>query len=624
MAKSVQLISSRRPALVVRPLLAALAAAGLAMPLAAPAATIQVTTGGDVGGATCTLRQAIASINAASLQGTCAITGADPFGTNDTVDLTLRSGTITLGGTEIAITRSVTLNGPIAGPTVLTISGNNASRVFSVTDANTLTINRLTIANGNAAGSGGCILGGVLDSSTTVVDLTESIVKSCLAMPAPPADTSETVGVGGGIAAGAVILTRSTVSGNTAVAGGGVFAKYLRADGSSVSNNTAAGSTCDVDSTTSDYCYLTIFGGGGIFAGSLYAAASSISGNTVNPSTITGENNGGPSILGIGGGITAFGTNPQPNRTRLNVRSTSKSALAEPTRSARIAARVAPSVQAAKAAVAAKTGSAARAARGVKAADISIPPGGKYGAVLVNTTVSGNSVAGAGAGNQNNQKYLGGGVFSLGIFASNSTVSGNSVTANGYGSGLFATNMTLNNSTIAGNTGIGGIVVAGSSGANFVLRSTLVANNTGPGNDIECPESTCTITGDTSLVRVPGAGVTLPPGTIVGQDPLLGPLTNNGGPVAGAPGDAGTAVMTTILPQGSSVVIDRGSNPDNLEFDQRGPGFPRTLGSAPDIGATEAGGRVRAAAVPTLEAWPLAALSALLGVLGWRSRRRRG
>ena len=619
MEKSERTISSRRPALVVRPLLAALAAAGLAMPIAAPAATIQVTTSGDAAGTTCTLRRAIESINAGSVQGSCTATG-DPFGTNDTVDLTLRSGTITLGGTEIGITKPVTLNGPVAGPTVLTISGNNASRVFSVTDAaNSLTINRLTIANGKAAGSGGCILGGTLESSITVIDVTESIVKSCVAMPTPPADTSETVGVGGGIAGGAVILTRSTVSGNTAVGGGGVFAKYLRADGSSISNNTAVGSTCDQDTGADNYCFLTVFGGGGIFAGSMYATASRVAGNTVNPSTITGTNNGGPSTLGIGGGITAFGANPG-GPAPVSARLAGNSAPTVAATLAKMAERAAPAVQAAKDAVAAKTGSGARTARVAAAAQITIPPG-KYGAVLVNTTVSGNIVAAAGAGSE--KKYLGGGVFSLGIFASNSTVSGNSVTASGYGSGLFATNMTLNNSTIAGNTGIGGIVVAGSSGSNFVLRSTLVANNTGPGNDIECPGSPCTVTGDTSLVRVPGAGVTLPAGTIVGQDPLLGPLATNGGPVAGAPGDAGTAVIRTMLPQGGSPVIDRGSNPDGVEFDQRGPGFPRALGLRPDIGAIEAGG-AGPTAVPMLGAWPLAALSALLGLLGWRSRRRSG
>ena len=238
-----------------------------------------------------------------------------------------------------------------------------------------------------------------------------------------------------------MILTRSTVSGNTAVAGGGVFAKYLHADGSSVSNNTAAGSTCDAESVGNDYCYLTVFGGGGIFAGSTYAAASNISGNTVNPSTITGENNGGPSMLGIGGGITAFGTNPGVTAP-LRVGVAGRSAPTGTATLARLAERAAPAVQAAKAAVAARTGSATKTARVAAAAQIVVPPG-KYGAVLVNTTVSGNSVAATGQGELGTAKYIGGGVFSFGVFASNSTVSGNSVTANGYGSGLFSTNMSL-------------------------------------------------------------------------------------------------------------------------------------------------------------------------------------
>jgi hypothetical protein len=37
-----------------------------------------------------------------------------------------------------------------------------------------------------------------------------------------------------------------------------------------------------------------------------------------------------------------------------------------------------------------------------------------------------------------------------------------------------------------------------------------------------------------------------------------------------------------------SPAIDAGSNPHDLDFDQRGAGFPRVLGAAPDIGAFEA------------------------------------
>jgi hypothetical protein len=38
---------------------------------------------------------------------------------------------------------------------------------------------------------------------------------------------------------------------------------------------------------------------------------------------------------------------------------------------------------------------------------------------------------------------------------------------------------------------------------------------------------------------------------------------------------------------GNSPAIDNGSNPDDLDFDQRGEGFPRTIGSQTDIGAVE-------------------------------------
>jgi hypothetical protein len=94
---------------------------------------------------------------------------------------------------------------------------------------------------------------------------------------------------------------------------------------------------------------------------------------------------------------------------------------------------------------------------------------------------------------------------------------------------------------------------------------------------------------------------------------------------AGAPGDPGTAVIRTMRPQAGSPAIDRGSNPDGLMFDQRGPGFMRVLGARADIGAIEAGGSDQVVtAVPTLHPWLLAMLSALLAAMGWRKRRRLG
>ncbi|HVV97219.1 MAG TPA: choice-of-anchor Q domain-containing protein [Rhodanobacteraceae bacterium] len=79
--------------------------------------------------------------------------------------------------------------------------------------------------------------------------------------------------------------------------------------------------------------------------------------------------------------------------------------------------------------------------------------------------------------------------------------------------------------------------------------------------------------GDHNLI-VAAAGVTLPSDTI-SADPLLGPLQDNGGPT----------LTHALLP--GSPAIDAGANFRNFQFDQRGNGFPRSFGIAPDIGAFE-------------------------------------
>src|SRR5699024_7389733 len=73
---------------------------------------------------------------------------------------------------------------------------------------------------------------------------------------------------------------------------------------------------------------------------------------------------------------------------------------------------------------------------------------------------------------------------------------------------------------------------------------------------------------------VAAQGVTLPADTI-SADPMLGPLQDNGGPTP----------THALLP--GSPAVDAGNNSRNNEFDQRGPGFARSFGAAPDIGAFE-------------------------------------
>ena len=74
------------------------------------------------------------------------------------------TGTVTLTSGELFFTKSLTINGP--GATNLTISGNNTSRVFSVSGG-TITISGLRIANGFVTGNPNSLNagGGILNNS---------------------------------------------------------------------------------------------------------------------------------------------------------------------------------------------------------------------------------------------------------------------------------------------------------------------------------------------------------------------------------------------------------------------------------------------------------------------------
>ena len=63
------------------------------------------------------------------------------------------SGTITLTTGELAINKDMTIVGPGAG--VITVSGNNASRVFMIEPVVNVSLSGLTIAGGRAPNGGG-------------------------------------------------------------------------------------------------------------------------------------------------------------------------------------------------------------------------------------------------------------------------------------------------------------------------------------------------------------------------------------------------------------------------------------------------------------------------------------
>lgn len=179
---------------------------------------------------------------------------------------------------------------------------------------------------------------------------------------------------------------------------------------------------------------------------------------------------------------------------------------------------------------------------------------------VANTTVSGN----------------GGGIYTTSATTlTNCTLSGNF--AGNVGGGLFGTSTSVNvrNSTIAYNSSgnqAGGIYMEHST---FNMTSSIVAYNAA-GYYPDLRNYNSTFTADHSLV-VLAAGYDIVNGVngnIVGQEAMLFPLGDYGGPTD-----------THALEVGSPC-IGNGSNPLVLANDQRGTGFPREIGTV-DMGAVE-------------------------------------
>ena len=192
---------------------AALAAGAAAVVLAGPAwaASFTVTNADDSGAGS--LRQAIADAN--------ANVGEDTIGFASSVS----GQTIALASQLPAVTdgAGLTVDGGRSG---VTISGAGQVRVFEVAGGATLTLERLTIADGNGApGSGG----GVLNLGNL------RVTRSTLSGNVAPS--------GGAIAnSGSAEVTSSTLSDNTASGSGGAVHNQgsLRVTGSTLADNGAA------------------------------------------------------------------------------------------------------------------------------------------------------------------------------------------------------------------------------------------------------------------------------------------------------------------------------------------------------------------------------------------------
>lgn len=204
-----------------------------------------------------------------------------------------------------------------------------------------------------------------------------------------------------------------------------------------------------------------------------------------------------------------------------------------------------------------------------------------YGTLnLINSMVTGNTAV---------EYPGGGGIYSEhGLSLTNSTVSGNTSYVEGGGISSHDNSMTLTNSTISGNAASehgGGISYINNwDQAQMIVSSSTISANVGGTvggvytetlNPIHMDNSI--VAGNTSVAPpendiYPGVAVGSS-GNLIGGNPLLAVLADNGGPTL------------TMLPQAASPAVDAIACTNVPALDQRGVARPQ--GAQCDIGAVE-------------------------------------
>jgi parallel beta-helix repeat protein/predicted outer membrane repeat protein len=246
-----------------------------------------------------------------------AILAANADAAADTIDFAPSvTGTIQLTIVahvgELAITNDLAINGPAAGLLTIrafvgTAAAGDGARVFNVTDGNNETfknvsISGLTITGGDPVASDGAGIHSRENLSLTACTISGNVA---------------TNRSGGGVftSFGALVVTNSTISGNTAYRGGGIYTgDNTTITGSTISGNAAnaiGGNggggivTADGDSNTLTITNSTISGnsansnGGGILVANPDPNAVAITHSTITLNRADANSSGG----GSGGGI---------------------------------------------------------------------------------------------------------------------------------------------------------------------------------------------------------------------------------------------------------------------------------------------------------------------------------
>ena len=235
------------------------------------------------------------------------------------------SGTITLTTGQIVVSNEVTIQGP--GQSVVTVSGNNQSRIFAVNANVSATINDLALTNGKTVSAnsgsgtatdraGGAIFKDAATNDASTLTLSNLSISNSLAQASPNGSIN---GTGGGVASYAPLtISNCTFSGNMATVinragaqGGGVYAsKGAIISGSTFSTNTAGrgGGASLTGAISVSGCTFTgntgaDFGGGLYLQDSVFGSATaSVVGSTFASNKVTGQGNtisGGSAIAGV-------------------------------------------------------------------------------------------------------------------------------------------------------------------------------------------------------------------------------------------------------------------------------------------------------------------------------------
>lgn len=550
-----------------------LAATAAMMPALPLAATIAVTTTADEfgSGSACSIREAVQSANTNADVGGCTHTGG--FGT-DTITIPAGFYTLTRAGIDeddnatgdLDIRSNLTLQGAGAGTTSIALCGNCSDRVLQVIVGTSVTINDLTLRDGDLPnGRAGAGLRTEPNTSTTLNRVTVGL-------------NTVDGNAGGILNRGSMSINGSAVTNNVTVnasqGGGGIFNDdnaVLFITDSRILDNQTTGNGANGN-------------GAGIYndvGAELTVVNSTIDGNTIDiGGTIAAD------VSGDGGGIFSLGsfqiTQSTISHNTANGNDARGGGISCDTTAATSSSQAASSISL----------SLIFANHADNNPDVSfdLPSGGGISATcrtlsIIDSVISSNTSDGGGGGVAANSTVAirnstvaanvaqrqGGGMDLVSAFPVRSrlTVVNTSVlnnqaggTGGGINTGGQSAAVTLLNSTIAGNTSsanggglrvsldtleaMGRTVIAGNLASGAAIHDDCEGNVTSNGLNLVQNASGCVLNGSNS--------------DLLDIDALLAPATNNGGPVTGA-SNGTVSGMLTRAPLPTSPLIDAGPFP---------------------------------------------------------------